>query len=168
MHRQKTNTYQLIYAGKNIISSHIYTSTYHLRMHKIIHKIETHQAKIALLLFLCLVTVEDRLSGLGRGGRLEVLRRGCTLDAEAGGRSPLRRPGAWPFPGGRRRTAPPNDGVRLGTRVAAPCPCSWPWWSPPSDSVRMSTSCISFSWSPSSRKLWSSSPRSMASERLKR
>ena len=40
-------------------------------IHKIIHKIETHQAKIALLLFL--VVEEDRVSGVGQGGRLDVL-----------------------------------------------------------------------------------------------
>ena len=40
-------------------------------IHKIIHKNETHQAKIALLLLL--VVEEDRLSGVVQGGRLDVL-----------------------------------------------------------------------------------------------
>jgi hypothetical protein len=89
----------------------------------------------ALLLFFCLAADDD-------GGRPLVpdvigvlLPRFCVLDPEAGGAG--RWPGAWPFPGARRRRAASGKGVGVGVR------CFWLWCSPPSGSIGMSCNSIS-------------------------
>ena len=78
--------------------------------HKIIKKIDTLLAEIAMLLFLCFAAADRPL--LSRVGRTcftdvldTVLRWCCTLDPGAWGGRPWRRPGSWLFPSTRRRKA---------------------------------------------------------------
>ena len=97
------------------------------RNHKIIKKIDTLLAEIAMLLFLCFAAADrPLLSRLGRTCFTDVLdivlRWCCTLDPGAWGGRPWRRPGSWLFPGARGGRHHTTIGLGLGSVLACCAP----------------------------------------------